>query len=207
MSRLLIKICGLTNEADLKFCQERGIDLTGFIFHPLSPRYVHPELVGSWVKKNELRVGVFVDEKPELILEAINIAGLDLVQLHGDQGPETCALIGPERVIRTFWPERSASVQDFMAELEAFKYVCRYFLLDAGKNMGGHGRSIMSPWLKKVASPRHYFLAGGLGPDNIEKVIHMGMAGLDLNSGVEKNPGQKDPQKIKKVLDIIRRQK
>jgi phosphoribosylanthranilate isomerase len=207
MSRLLIKICGLTNEGDLKFCQEQGIDLTGFIFHPLSPRYVHPKFVGSWIKKNELRVGVFVDEKPERIMEAINIAGLDLVQLHGDQSPETCALIGPERVIRTFWPERFASVQDFMAELEAFKDVCRYFLFDAGKSMGGHGRSIMSPWLKKVVSPRYYLLAGGLGPENIEKVTHMDMAGLDLNSGVEKNPGQKDPQKIEKVLDIIRRQK
>jgi phosphoribosylanthranilate isomerase len=207
MSRLLIKICGLTNEGDLKFCQEKGIDLTGFIFHPLSPRYVDPKLVGSWTKKNELRVGVFADEKPERILAAINIAGLDLVQLHGDQGPEICALIGPERVIRTFWPERFASVQDFMEELEAFKDICRYFLFDAGKNMGGHGRSITSPWLKTVASPGYYFLAGGLGPDNIEKVIQMDMAGLDLNSGVEKSPGQKDPHKIKKVLDIIRRKK
>lgn len=207
MSRLLIKICGLTNEGDLKFCQESGIDLTGFIFHALSPRYVHPKLVGSWAKKNELRVGVFVDEKPERIQEAINMAGLDLVQLHGDQGPEACDLIGTKRVIRTFWPERFESVQDFMEELDAFRDVCRYFLFDAGKSMGGHGRNIMSPWVINVASPRDYFLAGGLGPENIEQLIHKDLAGLDFNSGVEKNPGQKDSQKIKKVLNIIRRQK
>ncbi len=206
MSRLLIKVCGLTSLEDLKFCRDQGIDLTGFIFHPSSPRHVSPKLVGSWEKKDELRVGVFVEHKPEEILKTIDMAGLDLIQLHGGQDRETCDLMGgAHRVIRTFWPERFELVQDFMAELDAFRHVCRYFLFDAGKNMGGHGRSIASPWLKQAASPRPYLLAGGLGPDNIAGVLNSGAAGLDLNSGVESSPGVKSRQRIMRVLNIIRR--
>lgn len=205
MNRLLIKVCGLTTEDDLKVCQDMGVDLTGFIFHSPSPRSVAPGLVGSWKKKKELRVGVFVNQKPEEILEIIDAAGLDLAQLHGGQSPDVCLAVGALRVIRAFWPERFDDPEDFQLEIDRFKDVCRYFLFDAGKSTGGHGRSILSPWIGRIKSPEPFFLAGGLGPENIGNLPVTGVTGLDLNSGVELSPGRKDPQKIRKVLDIVRR--
>jgi phosphoribosylanthranilate isomerase len=205
MNRLLIKVCGLTTEDDLKVCQVMGVDLTGFIFHSPSPRNVDPGLVGSWKKKKELRVGVFVNQKPEEILEIFDAARLDLAQLHGGQSPDVCLAVGALRVIRTFWPERFDDPEDFQLEIDRFKDVCRYFLFDAGKSTGGHGRSILSPWLGRIKNPEPFFLAGGLGPENIGNLPVTGMAGLDLNSGVELSPGRKDAQKIRKVLDIVRR--
>ncbi len=205
MNRLLIKVCGLTTEDDLKVCQDMGIDLTGFIFHSPSPRNVDPGLVGSWKKKKELRVGVFVNQKPEEILETIDTAGLDLAQLHGGQSRDVCLAVGALRVIRAFWPERFDDPEVFHLEIDRFKDACRYFLFDAGKCAGGHGRSISSPWLEKIKSPKPFFLAGGLGQENISSLPLTAMTGLDLNSGVEVSPGRKDPQKIRKVLDIVRR--
>ncbi|MFW5731250.1 MAG: phosphoribosylanthranilate isomerase [Desulfonatronovibrionaceae bacterium] len=205
MKNMMIKVCGLTCQEDLEFCQEMGIDLTGFIFHPSSPRCVDPELAGGLKKKNELRVGVFVRQTPAEILDITDVAGLDLVQLHGDQDRDFCAQVGPERVMRAFWPERYSGPEELQAELEFFSHVCRFFLLDAGKNTGGHGRSITSPWLDQIRSPRPCFLAGGLGPENIEKMYFPGISGVDLNSGVEAGPGgRKDKEKIKRVLKICR---
>lgn len=203
MNRPLIKICGITREHDLKFCQDMGIDLTGFIFHPSSPRYVDPVVVGQWEKNTELRAGVFVKKDVNEIMEIIEQAGLDLVQLHGGQNEEFCRRIGPGRVMRAFWPEKYDSVEDFEGEIERFAGVCRYFLLDAGTSSGGHGRSITSPWLKELHAPKPWFLAGGLGSDNIQDVLNLGMTGLDLNSGVEIRPGVKDHDKIKRVMRMI----
>ncbi|WP_028575734.1 phosphoribosylanthranilate isomerase [Desulfonatronovibrio hydrogenovorans] len=204
MTGLLIKVCGLTRADDLEFCQNTGVDLTGFIFHGPSPRFMEPEQVGLMEKKNELRVGVFVDQGVDEILKTIDLARLDLVQLHGNQDINFCRAIGPDRVIRTFWPEGFTDLQDFQEELEGFSQACRYFLFDAGRSLGGHGRSISCPWLERVTSPRLYFLAGGLGPDNVGNVLELGLTGLDLNSGVESSPGIKDPEKIRQVLKLVR---
>ncbi|MFN2268797.1 MAG: phosphoribosylanthranilate isomerase [Desulfonatronovibrio sp.] len=203
MKRPLIKICGITSKHDLNFCQDKEVDLTGFIFHPSSPRYVDPVVVGQWEKKAELRVGVFVKKKPHEIMEIIKRARLDLVQLHGGQDEDFCRKIGPERVIRAFWPERYDSVKDFEKELESFTDVCRYYLLDAGTSSGGHGRGIVSPWLGDLKIVKPWLLAGGLGPDNIHKNLDRGMTGLDLNSGVEQAPGVKDHEKITQVMEIL----
>jgi len=203
-SVLKIKICGLTSAGDLGVCQELGIDFTGFIFHPGSPRYVSPEKVGKWSRKNELRVGVFVSAAVQDVREAVDRAGLDMVQLHGGQDPDFCNEVGPSRVMRTFWPERFQSSSDFQAELKRFEKACRYFLLDAGLNMGGHGRSIACDWLQELKSPLPFFMAGGLGPDNLDLVLRTRAAGVDLNSGVEKGPGRKDLEKIKKAVNKLR---
>lgn len=204
MKFLLIKVCGLTREEDLQCCRDLGVDLTGIIFHPASPRYVSPDLAGTWKKENELRVGVFVDQSIKETVDIIDRAGLDLVQLHGGQGPEICQAVGPDRVIRAFWPERFDRVEDFLEEIDRFKDVCRYFLFDAGKAGGGHGKNIRCGWLDKIKSPRPYLLAGGLGPDNVSQMLDLDMAGFDLNSGVESSPGRKDQEKIRQVLSRVR---
>lgn len=207
MKNTMIKVCGLTSEGDLEFCQEMGIDLTGFIFHGPSPRCVDPETVARMKKKDELRVGVFVRQTQDEVLKIMQTARLDMVQLHGDQDREFCARAGPEKVMRAFWPERYAGPEELQADLEFFSDVCRFFLLDAGKSTGGHGRSITSPWLDQIKSPRPCLLAGGLGPENIEQMFFPGLSGVDLNSGVETGPGRKDKDRIMKVLNFFRSKK
>jgi len=205
MNRVIkIKVCGLTSADDLGVCQEMGIDFTGFIFHPGSPRYVTPEKIGKWSKKNELRVGVFVNAAEKDVLETVDRAGLDMVQLHGGQNPDFCRGLGADMVIKTFWPELFQNSSEFQAELQRFKETCRYFLLDAGRSMGGHGRSIACDWLQDLKSPLPFFMAGGLGPDNLDQVLRTQASGVDLNSGVEKGPGQKDHEKIKKAVSKLR---
>ncbi len=201
---LKIKICGLTNPQDLRLCQDLGVDFTGFIFHPGSPRYVSPEKVGGWSKGSEIRVGVFVDATVREVLNAADRAGLDMVQLHGGQEPDFCRELGGDMVIRTFRPERYQSSSAFGGELEKFTPVCRYFLLDAGLSMGGHGRSIACSWLEDVESPVPFLMAGGLGPDNLDLVFKTQAAGVDLNSGVETGPGQKDHERVKKAVNKLR---
>lgn len=199
-----IKICGLTNVGDLGVCQDLGIDFTGFIFHPGSPRYVSPEKVGEWSKKNELRVGVFVNAPVREVLDTMDRAGLDLVQLHGGQDPDFCSEVGPSRVMRTFWPERFDSCPEFQDELQRFEEACRYFLLDAGKSLGGHGRCIACDWLQDIASPLPFLMAGGLGPDNLGQALETKAFGVDFNFGVETSPGKKDPEKIQKAVNKLR---
>ncbi len=200
----MLKICGLTRLSDLGVCQELGIDLTGFIFHPGSSRYVSPDLVAAWPKQSELRVGVWVEEDAEKILEITEMADLDLVQLHGNQDPEFCRSLDPGRVIKTFWPERFEQKQDFEQELARYKGACRFFLFDAGRSLGGHGRGIACPWLREVRSPGPFLLAGGLGPENLDQALDLRPAGVDLNSGVEIAPGRKDPEKISQAVKQVR---
>ncbi len=202
--QIKIKICGLTSLEDLKVCQELGVDMTGFIFHPASPRCVSADQVGRWPRKNELRVGVFVDFSVEQVIKVMDTAGLDLVQLHGGQDVSFCRALGRKRVIKVFWPERYGLTQDFERELARYREACTYFLFDAGRDLGGHGRRIECAWLKKAEVPLPFLLAGGLCPDNLHLAQEFGPWGVDLNSGVEISPGRKDREKIIRAVKKLR---
>ncbi|WP_457570441.1 phosphoribosylanthranilate isomerase [Desulfovulcanus sp.] len=208
-----IKICGLTNREDLQFCQKCGVDYVGFIFHPPSPRNVDPLVVAGWdvgAGSEPARVGVFVRQSVDQILEIMEQCRLGLAQLHGDQDEEFCRKIGVSRVIKVLWPERYSTVQELQREMERFAPFCAYFLLDAGKSGGGHGRKMNLSFLKEIKPLKPLFLAGGLDMRILEvrgstfdvrrsKKIFA----LDFNSGVEIRPGVKDKQKIAKALELV----
>ena len=110
MNDLIIKICGMREQADLDCAAALGVDLCGFIFAPQSPRAVTPEQAAALDSGDMLRVGVFVTDDMRFIEETARAARLDRIQLHGDQ-PMTCAdrlsrTLGAERLIRVLWPER-----------------------------------------------------------------------------------------------------
>ena len=206
-----IKICGLTRKEDLQFCQKCGVDYAGFIFHPPSPRNVIPSVVAEWtrgISSPPARVGVFVRQSPEEVVEIMEQCRLDFAQLHGDQDEEFCRKIGTQRVIKVLWPERFASHGELQREMERFAPFCAYFLLDAGKSGGGHGRKMDISFLKEIEILRPIFLAGGLTPDMFDPQCSMSryfkkIFALDFNSGVEDWPGIKDKQKIAKVLESV----
>ncbi|GAB6060339.1 phosphoribosylanthranilate isomerase [Desulfonatronum parangueonense] len=199
--RPLIKICGLRRPEDVLLCDEMGVDWTGFIFHPPSPRSVDPKLVAGLPKGQAARVGVFVDQSAEEVLRIMEMAGLDLAQLHGGQDRKFCAAVGANRVIRVFWPQRYARRELLEQDLDAYASVCRWFLLDAGTSGGGHGASLDFAGLHGLNSPSPWLLAGGLGPENIRQALDQCTPdGLDLNSGVEVAPGMKSRLKLEMAM-------
>lgn len=201
---MIIKVCGMTRAEDVEFCDTLGIDLLGFIFHPQSPRHVTPEWACSQKPGRALKTGVFVRQGVEGIRSIATKAGLDLLQLHGGHTVEQCLALGPERVIKTMWPERYPTMERLASDMLLFAPVCRAILLDSGKSGGGHGRSLSPRDLQELQCSHPWYLAGGLGPHNLAVMKTTGAAGFDLNSGVESSPGIKDHDKIHTALQLLR---
>jgi phosphoribosylanthranilate isomerase len=99
---------------------------------------------------------------------------------------------------------RYEGMDDLRRDMDRFALVCAAFLLDAGMKSGGHGTSLDFTNLIGLNPPRPWLLAGGLGPANIAQARGCNPDGFDLNSGVESDPGIKDPEKIKQAMHLIR---
>ncbi|MGE4192007.1 MAG: phosphoribosylanthranilate isomerase [Pseudodesulfovibrio sp.] len=204
MQRPLVKVCGMTRMEDVKLCVDLGVDLLGFIFHPRSPRNADPDFVASVKTGKVTKVGVFVDQTADEVIEIMDRCGLHAAQLHGGQDSVYCWKIGPDRVIRVFWPDTYGSPGALVRDLEDYAEVCGHFLLDAGtKGQGGTGKSINLKILQDIEIQTPWFLAGGLGPDNVRQALAVNPSGLDFNSGVESAPGIKDPAKLREVFRIL----
>ncbi len=206
MNPVRIKVCGLTRSQDVLACQDLGVDFLGFIFHSGSPRCVDPSFAARFQRGRGLKVGLFVRQTADEVNRIMDLAGLDLAQLHGGQDRGFCRAVGPERVVKVLWPEALGSRQALEVEAAAFADCCRYLLLDAGSAGGGHGRSIDATYLQQAVMPKDWFLAGGLGPDTVAAALAAcAPFGLDCNSGVEDAPGIKNPDKIAQVLRLAGR--
>lgn len=201
---MMVKICGMTRSEDVNFCDRAGADLLGFIFHPESPRNVTPAWVATQKPHAALKVGVFVRQTVDEIAHIADQAGLDLLQLHGGHTTEQCATLGRERVIKVLWPERYGSVKLLEADMARFAPVCRALLFDSGKSGGGHGVSLDPDSLRGLSPIHPWYLAGGLGPHNLETMKTCGASGFDLNSGLESRPGIKDHGKVQHAMNILR---
>lgn len=197
---MFFKICGMTRQKDLDTASELGFAITGFIFHPRSPRNVTASQVRSLDTGRMLRAGVFVEQGATEILETVELAHLDLVQVHGLQDTaclkELASHLGRERVIRVAWPEKYATGEELLAFMESCAQYCGMFLLDAGSGGGGHGKRIPANMLQDLSCTLPWMLAGGLNRESLDAVRLMPEkarpAGLDFNSGLESAPGCKD---------------
>ena len=203
-SDLMIKVCGLTRQEDADLCTALRVSLTGFIFHPKSPRNITPEQAADIDTGTAMRVGVFVDQGVEEIDRVMGQSMLHLAQLHGGQDVDFCRDLGRHKVMKVFWPESYADWDAFALDLERFAPHSRFWLFDAGKSGGGHGTTLQGSLLTGFKTDKSWFLAGGLGPDTIEQaLVTCRPCGVDLNSGVESAPGIKDHDKLKKTVRII----
>ncbi len=154
-----------------------------------------------------MRVGVFVRQGREAILDVMRIANLHVAQLHGDQDPDFCRSLGRRRVMKVFWPQRYDSRQELERDMLRYEDHARFFLLDGGLVGGGHGKSHdleSLRALKGLATDKTWFLAGGLTPDNLSQAVEAcGPCGVDLNSGVESEPGVKDHDKLARAFKTM----
>jgi len=206
---LIIKICGMREQAELDCAAALGVDLCGFIFAPQSPRAVTPEQAAALDSGDMLRVGVFVTDDMRFIEETARAARLDRIQLHGDQSM-TCAdrlsrTLGAERLIRVLWPERYPDLAALEETMNRHAASTGMFLLDAGMSGGGSGKRIGSERLRGLNAPRPWLLAGGLTPENVKETVAACVpGGVDFNSGLESEPGRKDPSRMRAALTALR---
>lgn len=204
-----LKICGVTTRDDANQLAALGVDALGVNFWPKSKRYVAPE-AATWLLEMEgriLRVGVFVNEPPELPLRLIREGYLDVVQLHGDETPADAAAFREAEV-----PFIKAIGVKTRADLErATEFGAVAILLDAHAPGIYGGTGEVFDW--EVASDfrrQHpqlpIILAGGIIPENAGlAAMSVQPAALDIASGAEISPGIKDFRKVAAFLSALHR--
>lgn len=206
---MFVKICGLTSLADARVARDAGADLLGFTFYQPSPRSITPANCAEIVR--ELRaearrtalpaprlVGLFVNAQADEVAAVLDACGLDLAQLHGDEGVDVLRVLAGRayKAFRGNGQEHSAYAAAGPSEPA--------FLVDAavaGK-FGGTGQT--GDWAGAAEIARQYpvLLAGGLTPDNVARAIaQVRPWGVDVASGVEAAPGKKDHDKVRAFVE------
>lgn len=195
-----VKICGITNIEDAKAAVEYGVSALGFIFYKKSPRYISPSRARKII--DELPpfvtpIGVFVNHRERAVKDVCNFTGIRTIQLHGDEDPNYCKRLKSYKLIKAFRVQ-----QDFI-----FKGITKYpvsaYLFDTfqEKLFGGTGKIFNWELLANQTLDKPVILSGGLSPKNIAKAIKtVRPYAVDVSSGVEKSPGQKNPKLIKSFL-------
>ncbi len=206
-----IKICGITTPADAQAAAHFGADAIGLNFYPRSPRYVTEaqaaEILRSLPPFVE-PIGLYVNESLEHIQRAALRLGMRTVQVHGDHGELPPA--GTVRFIPAFSIRDQADVDRMHAYMERLQPSADHpatVLVDARVEgmYGGTGQT--APWhLLAVQDPmRRLILAGGLTLNNVAEAIHaVNPYAVDVASGVESEPGRKDPELMRRFIQIAR---
>jgi phosphoribosylanthranilate isomerase len=196
---MIVKICGITNREDALAAIAGGAAALGFNFYPRSPRYLHPERAAELIPQLPgavWKVGVFVNEAPERIVELAHRLGLDVVQLHGDEVRYPAGL--------RIW--RAATVDENFRLADLDQYPAEALLLDAPAGeghcatYGGTGRTF--DWSKASGRANlKIILAGGLDAANVRQAIAAAHPwGVDACSRIESSPGRKDHVKMAQFL-------
>jgi len=192
-----VKICGLTNLRDALKAVEYGADALGFNFYSPSPRFMSAARTEAIVRElppDLCKVGVFVNEVRGTIESAISGAGLTAIQFHGDEDPASCRgwSLKVIKALRIRDPEALDAIDDFPAD---------FFLLDSwSPGFGGSGTSFSWEWLAGRMSKRT-ILAGGLDLENVHQAVRdVKPFGVDVCSGVEREPGVKDHAKMRDFI-------
>jgi phosphoribosylanthranilate isomerase len=203
-----VKICGLTNKTDVDNAVKLGADMLGFILYKKSKRFIELNEVKNIIKdvpRNILKVGVFVNEKIDILKDIINKNIFDILQLHGTESPSYCDELKSISIFKAFGLNSKKDLNILT------KYKVAGYLLDTHKKgkFGGTGKTFdweLAKEAKKIVSP--IILSGGLNPYNIFDAINIvDPWAVDVSSGVEKSPGKKDKEKMKQFIKIVKAHK
>jgi phosphoribosylanthranilate isomerase len=192
---LKIKVCGMKFTANRGEVEKLLVDFLGFIFYPKSKRFVG----------ENTEPGVFVDENAFEILGLTKNLGFEFVQLHGKENPKTCLLLKDQglKVIKAF----NLSEKFQFEKLLEYETTVDYFLFDTKTELpGGSGKKFNWEILEKYQGTVPFFLSGGIGPGDAEKLKeleHPQLFGIDLNSGFEDEPGLKNIEKLENFIAKI----
>lgn len=206
---LTVKICGLKSPEALEVALESGADLTGFVFFPPSPRNIGLEAakrLGAQVKGRAGKVALTVDANDETLLGIVEALRPDMLQLHGRETPERVATVRSRfglPVVKAL----PISERSDLSPIREFANVADRLLFDArppqdANRPGGLGRTFDWTLLKGIDPKISFLLSGGLDAGNVMQALAItGAPGVDVSSGVERAPGEKD---LDKIRDFIR---
>ena len=197
-----IKLCGLSREEDIKNANILMPDFVGFVFAEKSKRFISMEKAAALKKildSQILSVGVFVNEKIEIIAQCLKNKIIDIAQLHGDEDNEFIKKLrnfADKPIIKAFKISGEKNLQD------AEKSLADFVLLDSGT-----GGGTTFDWSLIQNFKRPYFLAGGLTPENVsEAILKLKPFAVDVSSGIEVRAGLavKDAAKMKNFVQAVR---
>jgi phosphoribosylanthranilate isomerase len=200
-----VKICGITNYEDAAMAADLGADALGFNFFPKSRRYITPEEARKIIRRIPpfiVTVGLFVNAAEQSQVSAIaHAAGVQVLQLHGDETPEYCSGLSGWTLIKALRIGESGIRED----PEAFPV--QAFLLDSRNDtlFGGTGKIFDWNLAKNIRRVRPIILAGGLTTENVREAIRIvDPYAVDVCSGVESAPGKKSAQKVMEFMNEVR---
>lgn len=204
LSRTRVKICGITSAKDAQIAIRFGADALGFIFYEPSKRYIDPIRVAEIVAVLPPfvnTVAVVVDLELEELKRIIRLSGVDYIQFHGSEDPLMCRDVGLPylKAVRVKPDTDIAAMADRYEDAKGL--LLDTFVTDLP---GGTGHSFdWSSIPKSMNMP--LFLAGGLNSENVhDALVQVRPYGVDISSGVEKSPGIKDPNKVKRFIASVR---
>lgn len=222
---LKIKVCGLTKTAQIQELISLNIDFLGFIFYERSPRFVLKSLAVEQINafKHPGKVGVFVNETVLNILIIAKSAGLNYIQLHGDENEnfilELRSRLPKEIQIIKVVRIGNQTANELQKILNAQLSAIDYFLFDTDSEaFGGTGKSFNWKILNEIKIDKPYFLSGGISLENINEIENFVKGNLyeskslthfaspfvlDINSKFELEPGDKDVKKIKELKSLL----
>jgi phosphoribosylanthranilate isomerase len=208
-----IKVCGLRDPNNIQNILNLGVEYVGFIFYQRSKRHAEHETLAKWLTENDhqfsstARVGIFVNAGMDTILNTVHDYHLDYVQLHGAESPGYCrelqllwsvSTLRKAKIIKAF----SVDTDFDFRSTNDYADTCSLFVFDTGGQQTHGGTGVKWDWQKLAeyqgATP--FLLSGGIGPDDarrVKLVQHPQLAGVDLNSKFEVEPGIKD-------IDLLR---
>ena len=203
-----VKICGLRTEAAVAAALDGGADYLGFVFFPPSPRHVTPaaaKALTAGVRGRARIVALMVDPDDALIDEVVAAIAPDVLQLHGREEPERVAEIRG-RWAPTVVKALPVTTAEDVGAARRYQDVADLILFDArapadSTRPGGHGMPFDWRVLEGVRQDGDFVLSGGLTPENVAEAIRVtGAPIVDVSSGVESRPGEKDPELIRRFL-------
>jgi phosphoribosylanthranilate isomerase len=197
---MFVKICGTTSEDDALLAVAMGADAVGFIFAP-SPRQIAPQKAADIVKRlpsEIMTIGVFRNEAPQRVVEIVQAAGLRGAQLHGHETPEQATWVRR----RIPWVMQAFAAGDARVG-GAAAWGVDAILLDAPNP--GSGQVFDWAFASEVPGGQRLVIAGGLNAGNVGAAVARTRPwGVDVASGVERAPGQKDPVQLRAFIAAAR---
>jgi phosphoribosylanthranilate isomerase len=207
------KICGLNSEEAVAAAVAGGAAYLGFVFYPPSPRAVEPARaaeLSAAVPSGVQRVGLFVDADDNAIREVLAVAPLDILQFHGNESPERVAE-AKARFRRPVMKAIAIAGSEDVFAAERYEDEADMLLFDAkpprraGALPGGNGFAFDWELIAGKNWRRPWMLSGGLTAELLPEAVRIsGAAAVDVSSGVEHRPGDKDPEKIREFLAVAR---
>ncbi len=210
-----VKICGITSESDARAVAKAGTDAVGLNFFEKSPRYLPPDravAIVSALPADVLKVGLFVNASTSQIDQTWHDVGLDLIQLHGDEPPEFLRQLIPRPVMRAFrlGEEGLAPILAYLGACRELECLPKLVLIDSFRKGQYGGTGATADWTTARQYPSQDWhpplvLAGGLTGENVAEAIRaVRPSGVDTASGVESEPGKKDPGLVEQFVRSAR---